>query len=188
MPNLNQDSLRSLISSGLVSNFENVNKQLTANGFDVRVCAFVEVLKGGKLAINKENNVPPTLGRAFVLPGYESRLNDYSVSEIITTENFVDLLQGRPYFVVTCEEVNIPDNIMLTLAHRTSLFRFTQSIMGFGFGEAGYKGYLTFMLIPSLDCSVQLGSRVAQMSFSLLTGKADYSSQHEANYQGGKLF
>ena len=189
MANLNRDVLKELIlKDNIIEGFDDLDKQLTANGFDVRACAVVEILEGGKLAVEKKDNVPPKLGRAFVLPGYEDRLAGYDVQETMTTDSFVQLKKSQPYFLITCEKVNTPEHLMGTNIHRTSLFRFTQSMMAFGFTEAGYKGYLTFVLIPFLDSSLQLGSRVAQMSFSLLTGKSNYEQQKEASYQGGRLF
>jgi len=181
--------LRQLIErEGIVSGYDAIDKQLTANGFDVRACAFVEILEGGRLAIDKKNHVPPKLGRAFVLPGFESRLGGYGVSEVIVTEGFVDLKQHRPYFVMTCERVKMPKNMMMHTAHRTSLFRFAQSLMGFGFTEAGYEGYLTFVLVPFLDGAVEIGARVAQVSFAMLQGEGDYAQQREFSQQGGTLF
>lgn len=177
-----------ILREGIVSGYDDLDKQVTANGFDVRACAFVEVLDGGKLAIEKKNHVPPRLGRAFVLPGFESRLAGYDVSEMILSEGFVELQRHRPYFVMTCERVKMPKNMMVHTAHRTSLFRFAQSLMGFGFTEAGYEGYLTFVLVPFLDGSVELGARVAQISFALLHGTGDYTQQKEFSQQGGTLF
>lgn len=189
MASLDRDALKRLIlEDSLVEGFADIDKQLTANGFDVRACAVVEILEGGKLAIEKKDNVPPKLGTAFVLPGFEDRLEGYDVKEKVVTASFVRLRKHQPYFLITCERVNTPENLMGVNIHRTSLFRFTQSIMAFGFTEAGYKGFLTFVLVPMLDSSLQLGSRVAQMSFSLLTGRSNYEQQQEASYQGGRLF
>jgi len=44
------------------------------------------------------------------------------------------------------------------------------------------------MLLPVLDCEIELGARIAQISFTQITGKSNYEKQNESNYQGGKLF
>lgn len=183
-----KSELSLLINKGLITDFDNFEKQITANGFDVRACAFVEILDGGKLAINKCDNVPPKLGTAFVLPGYEDRLQGYDITNTVVTSDFVGLKKNQPYFVITCEKVNTPNNMMAHATHRTSVFRFAQCIMGFGFTEAGYKGFWTFILTPLMNSQIQLGSRIAQVSFSYLTSEEDYAKQKEFNYQGGKLF
>ncbi|RMD57991.1 hypothetical protein D6825_02290, partial [Candidatus Woesearchaeota archaeon] len=94
----------------------------------------------------------------------------------------------KPYFAITCEEVDTPPSMMFHIAARSSLFRLTQSSLLCSFGEAGYKGFLTFMLLPFLDGEIELGARFAQLSFSELKGEARYEDQKETNHQGGVLF
>ncbi|MBD3412793.1 MAG: hypothetical protein GF397_06715, partial [Elusimicrobia bacterium] len=125
---LSKTAVKELIENNkLVEGYADLDRQLTANGFDVRVCALVEIKNGGKLAIEKSNNVPPKLGKAFVLPGYENRLNKYDVEETIVTDGFVQLKKHQPYFLVTAEMFNFPEYLMGHNNHRSSLFRFTQS-------------------------------------------------------------
>lgn len=187
---LSRNVLRSLIEKeGLIAEFADLDHQLTANGFDVRVAAIVEVLDAGRLAVKKADNKPPKLGRAFVLEGFESRLDGYAVTEKeVLASGTVKLSRHRPYLVVTCERVNTPKNCMIHAGPRSSLFRLTQSLLGLTFTEAGYQGYLTFLLLPFLDAELELGARIAQLSFSLLKGEAHYEEQKETNYQGGRLF
>jgi deoxycytidine triphosphate deaminase len=186
--NLSRDVVKQLIlDKGLVTNFADVDEQLTANGFDVRVAAVVEIVDGGKLAVKKENNRPPKLGRAFVLKGFEDRLKGYDISEKIVV-NEVKLEANRPYFTITCEEVNMPEDLMFHIVPRSSLFRFTQSLLHASVTEAGYRGYLAFMLVPLLNSEIELGTRFAQFVFSELKGKAHYEQQKFTNQQGGKLF
>ena len=188
--NLSRDVLKRLISEQkLVTNFADLDGQLTPNGVDVRLAAIVEVLDGGRLAISKSNHRPPKLGSAVVLKGFENRLDGYDLKDVtVVDEGFVKLERCKPYFVVTCEEVNTPDSLMLQIAPRTSLFRLAQSLLGCGLCEAGYRGFLTFMMVPMLDSEVELGSRFAQLSFSELKGQSHYEHQKESSYQGGKLF
>lgn len=184
-----REILKQHIESGLLTNFSDVEKQLTANGFDVRIAAIVEVKDGGKLAVDKKNNRAPTLGNAVVLKGFESRLEGYAIAEKnVVEQGTVKLDKLKPYLIITCEEVNTPSNMMFHIAPRSSLFRVTQSLLGCSFGEAGYKGFLAFMLLPFLDSELELGTRIAQLSFSELKGESSYEQQKESNYQGGKLF
>ena len=173
----------------MVTGYADLEEQLTANGIDVRLAAVIEILEGGKLAVKRENNRPPKLGRAWVLKGYEDRLKDYKLNNILVVEQTSVVLEpGRPYFVLTCEQVNTPEDHMFHIQARTSLFRFTQSTLLCTVGEAGYRGFLTFVLVPFLKSEIELGTRFAQFTFTELKGKANYEQQKFTNQQGGKLF
>ena len=187
---LSRDVLKQLIlDKQLVTGYADLDGQLTANGIDVRLAAIIEIIEGGKLAVDKKNNRPPKLGRVWVLKGYEERLAEYKLNNIqILEQGSVMLEPGKPYFVLTCEQVNTPDDHMFHIQARTSLFRFTQSTLLCTVGEAGYQGFLTFILVPFLKSEIELGTRFAQFIFTELRGKANYKQQKQANYQGGKLF
>ncbi|MBI4148161.1 hypothetical protein HY490_02615 [Candidatus Woesearchaeota archaeon] len=187
---LSRDVLKSLIlSDNLLANFADLDAQLTANGVDVRLAAIVEILEGGRLGAQKSDNRPPLLGNAVVLAGFESRLDGYAVKmKHVVDQATVKLKPLQPYLVVTCEELNTPSHLMTHIAARTSLFRLAQSGLFCTFGEAGYKGFLTFMLLPFAQSEIDLGARFAQLTFSELKGAANYADQKEASYQGGKLF
>lgn len=178
-----------ILNNNLLSDYSNLDQQLTANGVDVRLAAVVEIIDGGVLAVNKQDNRSPKLGKAIVLRGFEDRLEGYDFLESqIIESGTVKLDKLKPYFVITCEKVNTPETMMFHIKPRSSLFRMAQSLLGTAFGEAGYKGFLTFMLFPLLDSEIELGARFAQLSFSEISGKANYEEQKESNYQGGKLF
>jgi len=187
---LSRDVLRQLIvDQQLVAKYADLDGQLTPNGIDVRLAAIVEIVDGGRLAVSKADNKAPQLGTAVVLKGFEDRLAGYPIKDVqLVDEGVVKIERLRPYFVITCEEVNTPPHLMFHIAARTSLFRLTQSLLGCTFGEAGYRGFLTFMLLPFLDGEIELGSRFAQLSFSELKGEAHYEQQSQTNYQGGRLF
>ncbi len=173
---LSREVLKSLIlKDSLLSNYADLDAQLTSNGVDVRLAAVVEILDGGRLAVNKPDNKPPKLGKAFVLKGFEDRLAGYDLQEMsVLDSGAVKLHSLRPYFVITCEQLNTPANLMAHIAARTSLFRLAQSGLFCTFGEAGYKGFLTFMLLPFCESEIELGARFAQLSFSELRGSAHY--------------
>src|SRR3989344_2945870 len=187
---LSRDVLKQLIlEKQMVTGYADLEEQLTANGIDVRLAAVIEIVEGGKLAVKRENNKAPKLGRAWVLKGYEDRLKDYKLFNIdVLEQGTVQLEPSRPYFVITCEQVNTPEDHMFHIQARTSLFRFTQSALLTTVGEAGYKGFLTFVLVPFLKSEIELGARFAQFIFTELKGKASYEQQKYTNQQGGKLF
>ncbi|OYT32206.1 hypothetical protein B6U93_02320 [Candidatus Woesearchaeota archaeon ex4484_78] len=185
---IGKEQLKELIEKKqIITDFESIEKQITANGFDFRACAIVEITNAGKLAKEKKDNKKPELGKAYILEEYTERLNNYDIKEK-SNEKTVKLKGLKPYLIISCEKVNTPENMMIHITPRSSLFRITQSLLGCSFGEAGYKGYMTFMLLPVLDCEIELGARIAQISFTQITGKANYEEQNESNYQGGKLF
>ncbi|MBS3148569.1 hypothetical protein J4219_06795 [Candidatus Woesearchaeota archaeon] len=187
---LSRDVLKEkILSNKLVTDYADIDAQLTANGFDMRLAAIVEIDDGGKLAVQKSDNRQPKLGKAFVLKGYEDRLQGYDIKEKVVVDKLsVKLERLKPYFVITCERVNTPRSLMFHIAARTSLFRFTQSALLSTFGEAGYEGFLAFMLLPFLDSELELGARFAQLCFTELRGEAHYGEQKQTNHQGGKLF
>ena len=190
MANLGRDALKALIvEKQLVKGFKSLDEQLTANGFDARLAAVIEVVKGGRLAVRKEDNRAPKLGRAYVLPGFEGRLKGYDLESttLLAESEPVTLECGKCYLVITCEEVQMPTDVMLDIGPRSSAFRYAQVSLEATFGEAGYKGFLTFLLRANLDAEIELGSRFAQLVFSQLTGHSHYEGQRELNYQGGKL-
>jgi deoxycytidine triphosphate deaminase len=83
--------------------------------------------------------------------------------------------------------VNVPKNLCFKIEARSSLFRLTQALLETSFGEAGYRGRLTFMLLPILDTKIALGVRFAQLCFSKLSGESHYEEQQETSYQGGRI-
>ncbi|MEM3154221.1 MAG: hypothetical protein QW165_01490 [Candidatus Woesearchaeota archaeon] len=187
---LSKEMVKKLIlEQNAITNYSDIEGQLTANGFDARLAAIVEIENGGRLAISKKDHVAPKLGSAVVLKGFEDRLSGYEMKDVqVVDTGVVKLERLKPYFVITCEKVNTPSNLMLQIAPRTSLFRLTQSLLGCGLSEAGYQGFLTFMMVPLLDSEIELGARFAQLSFIRLDGEACYGQQKESSYQGGKLF
>ena len=176
-----------ILEKNLISNYCGLDEQLTANGFDVRLAALVEVRDGGRLGMKKEKNRAPKLGKAYVWKGYEERIQGYGIEELAVVEE-VQLKPLQPYLAVSCEHVSTPNNLMIHITPRSSLFRLTQSLLGCSFGEAGYCGFLTFLLLPFSIGEIELGARFAQLSFSELKGEGDYLAQKENSYQGGKLF
>ncbi|MBI4145839.1 hypothetical protein HY489_00710 [Candidatus Woesearchaeota archaeon] len=190
--NFGKGDLRRLIEQGLITGIDNIEDHLTPNGVDLRLAALVEIVGGGHMAVDKKNHRGPKLGKAYVLKGYESRLKGYDISQITSVDpgTPVELKCHQPYFAMTLEEAHIPPEMMSHIEARTSLFRYAQTGMFKTVGEAGYDGFLTYMLVPFLDGgSVEMGARFCQLVFAELRGHdGGYDSQKTMTHQGGMLF
>ncbi len=187
---LGKKDIEHLINTmSLVRNFKSLEEQLTANGMDFRLAGLIEVIEAGEIGLSKRDNKPPVFGNAYIMEGYRDVLNNLDVkSKSILKEGEKVALNGlKPYLVVTAEEVNTPKDIMMKIEIRSSLFRYAQLLLETAFVEAGYKGRLTFMLLPILNTKIALGSRICQISFIRLSSEGNYEEQKEFSYQGGKV-
>lgn len=187
---LSRDVLEKEIKeNGLVEGYERLENQLTANGIDFRLAGLVEVVKGGTLSTEKSRSVSPTLGNAWVLSGFEGVLSglDIKKTEVLGAGAPIKLKKLVPYLAISCETVNTPEKYNFKIEARSSVFRLAQGVLETAFGEAGYRGRLTFLLFTLLDSNIELGARFAQVAFSTLEGSAHYEKQKETSYQGGKI-
>ncbi len=190
MVNLNRDVLRKeILENTLVENYDNLDVQLTANGVDFRIAAIIEVKEAGELRINKADCRMPVLGAAHVMEGFEDVVSGLELEGVVVEPKGaqVKIERLKPYLVVSCEKVNTKENLNFKIECRSSLFRITQSVLETAFGEAGYRGGLTFLMFSLLDTKVDLGVRFAQVVFSELSGNAHYEEQKESSYQNGKV-
>ncbi|GEM_PF-2451883 len=183
------DLKEKILKEKMIEGYEDIEKQLTPNGFDVRACTIIEVKEAGEVGISKEENKSPILGKAYVLEGHEKILENLNIEKIITMKygEKLPLYRLKPYLLITCEKINTPEDLYFKIEIRSTLFRYGQMILETAFGDAGYKGRLTFLLLPTLDTKLALGCRVAQISFVTLTSRAHYENQKECGYQGGKI-
>ncbi len=181
-----KDILDMIKKENMVENYKDLELQVTPNGFDLRLCALIEVKEAGVLTIDKSKVRKPVFGKIYVLKGYEDCVKDIKGS-VVVKEGLVDLKRLTPYLAVSCEKINTPKNIKTKIEIRSSLFRINQAFIETGFGEAGYKGRLTFLLSTLLDTKIELGVRFAQIAFYELKDEADYEEQKEKSYQGGRI-
>lgn len=187
---LSKESLRKqILENKVVEDYEDLDKQLTANGIDFRLAAILEVKEAGELRINKEEGKLPAFGEVFVLKGYEDVVKGTKADKVTVLEkgNLIEIKKQKPYLFITCEKLNTPTDIHTAIEARSSLFRLTSLVLETAFGEAGYKGRLTFMGFSLLDTKIDLGIRFAQILFNTLDGHAHYEGQEETNYQHGKI-
>ncbi len=77
-----------------------------------------------------------------------------------------------PYLLTTIEKVNIPNNLVMLIDTRTTMFR-SGIILTATYTNPGYKGKLTFMAYncTSKPVSIQRGFRIAQASFMEIKGQ-----------------
>lgn len=190
MTDLSRDVIETEIKQNkLVDGLESIEKQLTANGVDFRLAGLIEIERGGVLAAEKARSRPPVLGAAWVLSGFEGALDGLNVKKqnILGAGTPVKLKKLVPYLAISCETVNVPEKYNFKIEARSSLFRLAQGVLETAFGEAGYRGRLTFLLFTLTDAEIELGARFAQVAFSTLKGSAHYENQKETSYQGGKI-
>jgi len=190
MTNLSRDVLKKeIIDDKLVEGYEDLDVQLTANGIDFRLAAIIEVKKAGELRISKQDTKMPVLGDAYVMEGFENVLDGLKLEKITVHPKGtpIKIKKLTPYLVISCEKVNTKEYLNFKIECRSSLFRITQSVLETSFGEAGYRGMLTFLMFSLLDTRIDLGVRFAQLVFTRLEGTSHYEHQKETNYQGGKV-
>lgn len=174
----------------MISDYKDIDTQITANGFDFRLAALVEVKKAGQLRIDKAGAKKPELGTAYVLEGFEGHIKNIDTEKTIILKEgtLIDLDDRKTYLAVTCEKVNTPENTNFEIEPRSSLFRYCQCDIVTGFGEAGYRGILTVLFRPSLPgAAIDIGVRFMQLAFNRLDSDSHYEDQKENNYQGGNI-
>ena len=188
---IGQKTLKKLIEEeNLISDYKDINSQITANGFDFRLAALIEVKKAGKLRIDKTKSIKPQLGKVYIMAGFENYIDNLDTDEMIILEEgtLIELDETKTYLAITCEKVNTPEKLNWAIEPRSSLFRYCQCDIVTGFGEAGYKGLLTVMFKPTIQgAGIDIGVRFMQITFNTLDSDSHYENQNESNYQGGNI-
>lgn len=188
---LSKETLINLIKEkDIISNYKDIDTQITANGFDFRLAALIEVKKAGQLRIDKKSAKKPELGIAYILEGFENHIKNIDTEQTIILKEgtLIYLDNKKTYLAITCEKVNTPENTNFEIEPRSSLFRYCQCDIVTGFGEAGYNGILTVLFKPSLPgAAIDIGVRFMQVSFNKLDANSHYENQKENNYQGGNI-
>lgn len=132
----------------LIEGFDDLERQIQPNGFDLRL-ADVAVYQGaGSIGIRNEDRVLPELQRLSPEPsGYFQ-------------------LQPGAYHITYAETVTLPKNLMAFGRPRSSLARSGVAIHT-AVWDAGYSGRSTsLMVVHNPDgFRVQVGARVAQLVF-----------------------
>ena len=188
---IGRETLKKLIEEqNVITDYKNIEKQLTPNGFDFRLAALIEVTKAGQLRIDKAKAKKPEFGTAWIMEEFENHINDIDTEyqNVIEEGTLIELYPKNIYLAITCESLNTPENLNFEIAERSSLLRYCQCGIMNGFGEAGYRGNLTVMLKPYLNgAGIDIGVSFIQLIFNKLDSNGNYDNQKTANYQDGKI-
>jgi dUTP pyrophosphatase len=152
---LNRQEIEKLVKENkLVSDYCNLDIQLTPNGFDLTVGSVLEFAGPGALDFsNKERIIPPA---KELLPKKRAAQDKFG---------WWNLKKGA-YKIRTNEVVNLPNDLIAFAFSRSSLLRmgaFTQNAVW----DAGFKGKSEFILIVENPKGVRLkqNARVIQLIF-----------------------
>jgi dUTP pyrophosphatase len=153
---LNRQEIEKLIKNeNLVSEYIDLNTQLTPNGFDLTIADMFEFDNGGALDFsNKERRLPE--GKR-IIPEKQNPEDKFGWWN----------LQKGVYKVRTNEIVTLPKDLIALAFSRTSLLRmgaFTQH----GVWDAGFRGRGEFVLVVENPEGIRLkqNARVSQLIFT----------------------
>lgn len=170
---LNQQEIQQYIKEkGLITDYSNLETQLTPNGFDLTVASVFEFDTPGALDFsNKERKVPE---------GKEILAKKQSPQDKFGWWN----LKKGAYKIRTNEVVNLPNDLIALAFSRTSLLRmgaFTQH----GVWDAGFKGRSEFVLVVENPQGIKLkqNARIAQLIFLQIN---EISQGYQGIYQERK--
>ncbi len=156
---LNREEIKRLIDkSSLISNYCDLDTQLTPNGFDLTAARIYEFLGPGAVDFsNKERKLPEC---RELFPQKESQSDEFG---------WWSLSLGI-YKVVSNETVKLPLDLIGVAYPRSSLLRmgaFTQT----GAWDAGFEGLSEFLLVVQNPRGMRLkqNARVAQLLFTRIT-------------------
>ena len=149
----------------LFSDFGDLDTQIQANGFDMRLAEVARFAGVGTIGIENADRV---------LPAIESIEPD--------ADDWLHLEPGA-YHIVYAETVRLPKNLMAFARPRSSLGRSGVSLHT-SVWDAGYSGRSTsLMVVYNPDgFRVQIGARVAQLVFIELKSPDDLG--YQGIYQG----
>ncbi|MBI3991065.1 MAG: deoxyuridine 5'-triphosphate nucleotidohydrolase [Candidatus Omnitrophica bacterium] len=151
---LNREELIKLIEEGLITDYINLDVQITPNGFDLTVRRIFEFDTPGALDFsNKERKLPAGKKLTPQKEDAESKFGWWN-------------LKKGAYKVVTNETVNLPRDLIGIAFSRTSLLRmgaFTQN----GVWDAGFRGKSEFILVVENQHGIKIkeNARIVQLTF-----------------------
>lgn len=164
---LNKNELQELISKkSLISEYINLEKQLTPNGFDITVSKIFEYDSTGELDFSNSERVIPKCRE--IIPAKKKEEDKYG---------WWDLKKGA-YKILTNEEIHMPNDLIAIAFTRSSLLRmgaFTQN----GVWDAGFFGRSEFILVVENNFGIKIkqNARIIQLVFQKI-------SEVEEGYKG----
>lgn len=160
---LNREQLHELITKeDLISDYIDLETQLTPNGFDLTVAEIHRIEGSGKLDFsNDEREIPDS---SPLEPEKQNPSDEYGWWH----------LPPGPYKIVMNERVDIPNDLVGIAFPRSSLLRmgcYTEN----AFWDAGYTGPGAFLLRVSNPDGVKIkeNARVNQISFAHMDETAE---------------
>lgn len=160
---LSSSEIRALIESErpLFRGFGDLDIQVQANGFDLRLDEVKRFTGPGTIGIDNVDRVLPDL--ETIVPDADGWLN---------------LVPGA-YHITYAETVTLPKNLMALGRPRSSLGRSGVSIHT-AVWDAGYSGRSTSLMVVYNPAGfrIQIGARVAQLVF------IELATEDEVGYQG----
>ncbi len=156
---LNREEIKRLIDkNSLISNYCDLDTQLTPNGFDLTAAKVYEFSGPGAVDFSNKERKLPFCRELF--PQKESQADEFG---------WWSLSQGI-YKVVSNETVKLPLDLIGVAYPRSSLLRmgaFTQT----GVWDAGFEGLSEFVLVVQNPRGMKLkqNARVAQLLFTKIT-------------------
>ncbi len=152
---LNRKQLEKQIQeNNLISNYIDLEAQITPNGFDLTVDTIEKYGGKGKLDFsNTEREIPDS---EVIEPVKENQEDDYGWWK----------LDKGVYKITANEKVDIPDDVIGYAFPRSSLLRMGATIEN-GVWDAGYKGKSSFMLIVENPEGIEIkeNARVNHITF-----------------------
>lgn len=172
---LNREEIKRLIEkNALVSNYCDLDTQLTPNGFDLTAAKIFEFKQPGALDFsNQERKIPQSQELIAQKAKPEDKFGWWSLAPGI-------------YKVVTNEKVKLPLDLIGMAFPRSSLLRmgaFTQT----GVWDAGFEGTSEFVLVVTNSSGIKLkqNARVVQLLFTKITEtETGYSGIYQNKAQG----
>jgi dUTP pyrophosphatase len=156
---LNREEIKRLIEKNdLVSNYCDLDTQLTPNGIDLTAAKIFQFSQPGALDFsNKERKIPQSLELPVKKEKPEDKFGWWSLAPGI-------------YKVVTNEKVKLPKDLIGVAFPRSSLLRmgaFTQT----GVWDAGFEGISEFVIVVTnpLGMKLKQNARVVQLLFTKIT-------------------
>jgi dUTP pyrophosphatase len=169
---LNKNQIKQLIKEkDLISDYINLEKQLTPNGFDLTVGSLYEFTAPGALDFSNSERVIPE-GQE-ILARKRNRDDKYGWWQ----------LSPGAYKVRTNETVTLPNNLVALAFPRTSLLRMGGFVQN-GVWDAGFSGKGEFILAVANagGINIKQNARIVQIVFC----GVDETEQYRGIYQGLK--
>jgi dUTP pyrophosphatase len=156
---LNREEIKRLIENdNLITDYCDLETQLTPNGFDLTAAKIFEFSGPGAVDFsNKERKIPECRELAFSKEDPDDRFGWWKLGPGI-------------YKVLTNEKVKLPLDLIGVAYPRSSLLRmgaFTQT----GVWDAGFNGASEFVLVVANSRGIKLkqNARIAQLLFTKIT-------------------